>query len=107
MAMFGALGNRHRMAGPRISPIDALLIDELANTLLELFHGDSIVNLLELLHGSSPATGANFWQVKDILFNSHKTRFYYYGLMVIPNYFDDNDNDGLWDIYGGSENIHF
>ena len=75
--------------------------------LLDKFHGDSIVNLLELLHGASPATGANFWQVKDILFNSHKTRFYYYGLMVIPNYFDDTDNDGLWDIYGGSETIHF
>ncbi|MEJ7595583.1 MAG: hypothetical protein WKF77_29055, partial [Planctomycetaceae bacterium] len=103
VAMFQALGNRHKMAGPRISAIDAQLIRNLRRHLAENFHGDSLASLLTLLHQTDLATAQNFWQVSDILLNSHKTRFYYYGLMVIPKSFDDNDIDGLWDIYGGRE----
>ena len=107
VSMFPALGKRHKMAGPRISPIDADLIDDLAAHIFANFTGDSVASLLTLLHQTDAATQQNFWQVSGILLNSHKTRFYFYGLMVIPNYFDDTDNDGLWDIYGGSETIHF
>ena len=100
-----AIGRRHVMAGPKISPIDAQLIEELAEQIQLHFEGNSVDDLITFLHRSSPATGANFWDVKEILFNSHKTSFYYFGLMVIPN-FDHPDNKDWWDIYGDAS-IHY
>lgn len=103
--MSKAIGKRHRMAGPKISPIDAQLIDELAKQIQVNFEGNSLDDLITFLHRSSPATGANFWDVHEILFNSHKTSFYYFGLMVIPN-FEHPDDGYWWDIYGDNT-IHF
>jgi hypothetical protein len=100
-----AIGARHMMQGPHVNGLDRTLIYQLANELGEKLDGSTWLSILNFVRTNVDWLDI-FSEVSSILFLSHSTRYYYYGLMVRhqPTVIGV---EIIWDIYGDNEVLFY